>query len=255
MTLLAYSARAVRIRSPGPKVSRRRPCPRPGSRSRRRRSRRPAADQPGDRGVGVLDLVGRGRRRLVAADLRLAAQVGDDGVGDLGGRQRGTGVVEVGDPGGARGVPARPLDIEPSVCPGNAAGACGGARCVQCHAGSFTVSPSDQAHGSPCSVDHAHAGRSIAPSGCSGHPRMAGLRHSVPLNNRSRWTCSPTPWTGARSPDPARRRRPQTPEDGRRDMHKDAHKEAQRPEAVLSGFLFHRKQPLTCGFFGRADRI
>ena len=42
-----------------------------------------AADELGDGGVGVLDLLGCGFGGLVAADLGLAAQVGDDGVGHL----------------------------------------------------------------------------------------------------------------------------------------------------------------------------
>ena len=55
------------------------------------------ADQPRDGVVGVLDAVVALRRRLVAADLGLAPQVLDHRVEHGRGRQRGAGVVEVGD--------------------------------------------------------------------------------------------------------------------------------------------------------------
>ena len=70
------------------------------------------ADQPRDRVVGVLGAVLALGGRLVAADLRLAAQVLDDGVEHRRGRQRGAGVVEVGDGLGARRVRAGPGDVD-----------------------------------------------------------------------------------------------------------------------------------------------
>ena len=60
-------------------------------------SSRPRADQPRDRVVGVLDAVRALGGRLVAADLRLQPQVLDHRVEHRRGRQRGAGVVEVGD--------------------------------------------------------------------------------------------------------------------------------------------------------------
>ena len=71
-----------------------------------------AADEPGDGVVGVFDLVVGFGRGLVAADLGLAVQVGDHGVGDLGRRQGGAGIVEVRDVRGPRGVAAGSLDVE-----------------------------------------------------------------------------------------------------------------------------------------------
>ena len=49
---------------------------------------------------------------LVPADLGLAAQVGDHGVGDLGRWEGGAGVVEVRDVRGPRGVAAGSFDVE-----------------------------------------------------------------------------------------------------------------------------------------------
>jgi hypothetical protein len=46
-----------------------------------------SADEPGDRGVRVLDLVGRSFCGFVSAHLRLALEVGDHGLGDLGWRE------------------------------------------------------------------------------------------------------------------------------------------------------------------------
>ena len=73
------------------------------------------ADQRGDRVVAVLDAVAPLRRRLVAADLRLAPQVLDDRVEHARGRQRGAGVVEVGDVLDARRLGARACDVERHV--------------------------------------------------------------------------------------------------------------------------------------------
>ena len=71
-----------------------------------------AADEPGDGVVGVFDLlVGLGGG-LVPADLGLAAQVADDGLGDLGRGQCGAGIVEVRDVRGPRCVASGSLDVE-----------------------------------------------------------------------------------------------------------------------------------------------
>ena len=66
----------------------------------------------GDRVVAVLDAVAPLRRRLVAADLRLAPQVLDDRVEHARGRERGAGVVEVGDVLDARRLGARACDVQ-----------------------------------------------------------------------------------------------------------------------------------------------
>ena len=75
-------------------------------------SSRRAPIRRGDGVVGVLAAVRALGRRLVAADRRLAAQVLDHGVEHGLGRERGAGVVEVGDVLDAGRVGARAGDVD-----------------------------------------------------------------------------------------------------------------------------------------------
>ena len=76
-----------------------------------------AADQPRDRVVAVLDAVLALGLRLVAADRRLAAQVLDHRLEHRLGRERGAGVVEVGDLLDAGRVGAGAGDVDAIVSP------------------------------------------------------------------------------------------------------------------------------------------
>jgi hypothetical protein len=71
-----------------------------------------AADELRDRVVGGVDPLVLGRGGLVAADARLERGVAEDRLDHRRGHQCGAGVVEVGDVGAARGLGARPAQVD-----------------------------------------------------------------------------------------------------------------------------------------------